>query len=588
MPPSSKPKRKGPLTADDMLGGFMADLLSMYRNQRKLSVIEFAEQILFNGDLKLFIGQRVVLKAYYNEPFTPEERALLESWAAESENRTSWVLGRQYSNLVIEAGRRASKSVLAAILVLYEFYSLILLENPARHYGLIPSDPIGIFVIARSMDQVKDTLFAKITGYARESFFFQALEQSGEIEILTETIRHRRKNVAIFAKHTNSASLVGYSLKMLVLDEASRFENNELGENKADEIWGNVGRAVSTFGAEGRKVMISSAWAKNDPIERYYRVSRKDPFTLGFRLTTWHLNLSRNVARDSPVVVSDYNTDEVKARLEYEGIRVGLSGSFIRADLVEIACRGSSVVDSASIDIDLSREGEVRRFVGNRILRLESCLSPSFAHVDYGEKRDAAALAIARSGLLEDGRHAIYVDVLMQWMPRLDAEGHRTVSFINVEEILDRLLKERSVHLLTFDQWQSSASVQRFYALGIKTQVMGSSRNQQITYYSLLNRLLADQLLILPRDSLWTPDLKASLGGLVMLPNGKLVHPSAPKDLADAVALAVWNCYQWQLQNHLVEKTKALKPLSLNPKRPKVLDSQALKRISQLNSRNLI
>jgi hypothetical protein len=583
-----KTKRKEPLTADDMLGGFMADLLSVYRDQRRLSVIEFAEQILFNGDLQLFIGQKIVLKAYYNDPFTPEELDLINSWALESENRTSWVKGRRYSNLVIEAGRRASKSVLAAILVLYEFYSLIILDNPAKHYGLIPSDPIGIFVIARSMDQVKDTLFAKITGYARESFFFQALEQAGEIEILTETIRHRAKNVAIYAKHTNSASLVGYSLKMLVLDEASRFENNEMGENKADEIWGNVGRAVSTFGSEGRKVMISSAWSKNDPIERYYRVSKKDPFTLGFRLTTWHLNLSRNVARDSPVVVSDYNTDEVRARLEYEGIRVGNSGSFIRADLVEEACRGISAVDSASIDINLRREGEVRRFVGNKITRLESCLTPSFAHVDYGEKRDAAALAIARSGLIEDGRHAVFVDVLMQWVPRLDAEGPRTVSFLNVEEIIDRLLKERSVHLLTFDQWQSSASVQRFYAQGIKTQVMGSSRNQQITYYSLLNRLLADRLLIFPRDSLWTPDLKASLTGLVMLPNGKLVHPNAPKDIADAVALAVWNCYQWQLQNHLVEKTKALKPLSLNQNRPKTLDSQALNKLNQLKYHKVI
>jgi len=446
-------------------------------------------------------------------------------------------------NMYTANGFTNHNSVLAAVITLYEFYGLLSLANPARHYGLLPSDPIGIFVIAQSAEQVRDTLFAKILGYASESFYFTSLAERGIIEMLTTEIRCRKKNIAVYAKHTNSPSLVGYSLKLLVVDEAARFETNELGKNMADEIYGNVGRATSTFGKDGRRLMISSAWKDGDAIQRYYGVAERDPSTLGFRLNTWHLNVNKNIARDTPIIQSDYIAEPDKARLEYEGIRTKNKGTLFNERYVAEACKVVSAIDATLDDLDVDVDGDVRRYVGIHILRLTETQGPSFGHLDYGLKRDCAALACARAELQGDWK--IIVDIMLQWRPRMCEQGQRVVSFTNVEETLLLISRARNIQKLTFDQWNSESSIQRLHQQGVMTECLSSSRERQLTYYSRLRSLLEEGRVLFSRDSVWRPDLEAELTGLVLLPNNKIIHPSAPKDLADAVCLAVWNCYQW-------------------------------------------
>ncbi|MEI2423348.1 LAGLIDADG family homing endonuclease [Arthrospira platensis SPKY2] len=139
-----------------------------------------------------------------------------------------------------------SKSLMASIISLYEFNNLISLEDPAKYYNLISNDPIAIFLIATTATQVKETLFLKLKGYLRGSNFFRNLESKKKIEVLADQVRCPEKNVAIYAKHTNSDALVGYNLKCLILDEVARFMNKlrEDGEivSLADTLWRNVGK----------------------------------------------------------------------------------------------------------------------------------------------------------------------------------------------------------------------------------------------------------------------------------------------------------------------------------------------------------
>jgi len=357
---------------------------------------------------------------------------------------------------VIGNGIISHNSTMASIIALKEFYDLIILDNPHKQYGILSGSPIAILVMAQSQAQVKETIFAAIRGYANNSRYFTALQNKGEIEILSEEIRCYSKNVSIFAKHTNSKSLVGYTLKCMLLDEVARFETiGEEGKNKAFEIWENIGAGGSTFGHHFKKVAISSAWEPNDPIEILYNRAQRDPNTLAFKLTTFqvNLNLKKGV---TPVIVSDYTNDFIKARREYEGIRFTKFNTFIDIENLDKAATCVSIIDAIPSQIDTKTNTGYKYYAGVDILRITPNTpedSVSFIHVDPALKKDSAALAIARTVLVED-TWKIQIDALLKWEPHTDNKGlKRIVSFIDIEDKLKEIISKRRVGKVTFDQW---------------------------------------------------------------------------------------------------------------------------------------
>jgi len=341
-------------------------------------------------------------------------------------------------------------STMASIIALKEFY------DSHKHYGMFTGSPIAILVMAQSQAQVKETIFAAIRGYAENSHFFTALKQRGDIEILSEEIRCPAKNVAIYAKHTNSKSLVGYTLKCMLLDEVARFETTgDEGKNKAFEIWRNVAAGGAAFGTSFKKVAISSAWEPGDPIEVLYEDAKRDPNTLGFKLTTFQVNLQL-IKGVTPVIVSDYTTDYVKARREYEGVRFSKFNAFIDLLNLQRSARGISCIDAQPCEIDVESKAGTRHYAGVDIIRLANNPNPenlSFIHVDPALKKDSAALAIARPHKEED-KWKIQIDGLLKWEPHTDKKGlKRIVSYIDIEERLDDLCPARCVSRVTFDQW---------------------------------------------------------------------------------------------------------------------------------------
>lgn len=588
--------------ADSLFDSLISEGISSFQGGGNISVIEFAEDILFNGEYQLYPTQRALLKAYYGEPLEEDEAAILQEWCVD--NRTTWIEDRHYSNLVLESGRRGSKSTICSIISLYELYKLISLPSPAQHYGLLPNSPIAIFVISQSLDQVKETLFAAIKGYAEGSQYFKGLVKSGKIEILSTEIRCSEKNVGIYAKHTNSKSLVGYSIKCLILDEAARFEIDEFGHSKADEIWQNVGRATRTFGKEGRKVAISSAWEPGDYIEILYGVAERDTSTIGFRLKTWDLNLNPNLSETSLKSSEDYIKDPLLAALEYEGIRNSKQGSFFIPDHVKNSFTGTSILDAREIKIDIKNaEGDLRHYVGVEIDRLVAVNSGhSFAHCDYGVKKDSAAFAVVRPFQREDGKWVIQVDGILRWKPFLDRDKNnkgirRVVSFLNAENKIIQVCKARRVMLMSFDSFQSEHTIQKLHTQGITTKEMKTSTQMQLTYYSITKTLMSQGLLILPKDSIWSSALEGELLGIFQIPStGKIDHSKAGKDLCDALTNSVYNCYLHMAKSGLMSAmaggiatigSETQKKLDRYYNSQEIQKREAVKKLQTLKSRSL-
>jgi hypothetical protein len=541
-------KNKGNNTSS-LLASLISEASTSLEADSNLSIVEFAEDILFNSRVNLFPQQRAVLKIYNNEDINEDEENILNEWF--NEGKTTWRKGRVYSDLVLEAGRGSGKSVLAAIIVLYEFYKLISLKEPALFYGLIPNDPISIFVIAKSGDQVKETLYAKIKGYAEQSEYFKALVDNEKITIQEEMIRCKDKNIAIYAKHTNSSSLVGYTLKCLVLDEVARFDTrlDEYGDltSAADDIFYNVGKGVKRFGAKGRRVAISSAWRVNDPIERLLKTADKDPETIGFKLCTWDINKRPESTRQS--LNSEYLKDLTRAQLEYEGIRINNKGSsFILEELIDKCTKGLSMIDTKEINLDIGDRG----YVGQKVLRIEKDReTPCFIHIDFSVKRDATGLAIAYPYKVDD-RYLINVGGLIKWTPYTDDKGKkRLINFNNIEEVLMILALNRNILKMTFDSFSSAPTIQKLYTLGIDTQEVSVSRSSQAEYFTLFRDLLNQELVILPKDSIYFSSLKSELLGIKMNENLSISHGLQGKDISDAVVNSVFQCYNYIVNSGL-------------------------------------
>lgn len=100
--------KKSNFKAEDLFDSFLDEALNISLSQASTSIgiVDFAENIIFNGESQLYPPQRAILKAFYGEPLSEDELMVLYDWKEGQEiSRTTWVDGREYSNLVLESGR---------------------------------------------------------------------------------------------------------------------------------------------------------------------------------------------------------------------------------------------------------------------------------------------------------------------------------------------------------------------------------------------------------------------------------------------------------------------------------------------------
>jgi hypothetical protein len=106
---------------EDFFNEVVSEGLSKLQTTDSVDIINFAESFLFNGETFLFPTQKAILKAFYNEELNEDEQNIINEWI--SEDRTTYVPGRKYSNLVFECGRRGGKTTLISIIVLQAYHS---------------------------------------------------------------------------------------------------------------------------------------------------------------------------------------------------------------------------------------------------------------------------------------------------------------------------------------------------------------------------------------------------------------------------------------------------------------------------------
>lgn len=423
----------------------------------------------------------------------------------------------------------SGKSTLAALIAAYEFYFMSKLDNPQKHFKVATSTPIGILCLATTAEQARRNIFRQILQILRNSEYFMQLEKKKEIFLGKEEIAYEAKGLYIQSGNSKSASQVGSTLKCFILDEASRFQDSE-GSSNALELWSNIGISAAPFGAQAKLIAISSAWYEGDAIQKLYQSTEHDPFAVGFKLVSWDLNTTIN--KDNPIVAHEYAENPDKAALEYEGIRPAAVDAFLDIYQIKKAIIGNSVL---KVQPYVSTEKEVS-LVKLSIDSIERRnISDTILHIDPAIRADTYALAFGHSEFNEDNEQIVIIDGILAWQPGVKQE----VSISNVGAIIRAINVHRPLAKVTADHYNSAETIQRLRQDGILAEIVYFSNRQQLMMYTRLKTLLAENKLILPKDSPWSDLMYKELSQVQLINNRKIDHPSdnnGSKDIADAIA----------------------------------------------------
>lgn len=488
------------------------------------------------GVSELNARQILLLKTFYGLQLDDDEISILESWFAldrVSINPSFHSTGTTYQSLCIEAGRRGSKSFLAAIIGAYEFYRLCALRSPQKHYNIATSTAISIYCIATSATQTKRTIFSQIRGLLEHIPFIKRLVDKRKIIIGEEEIKYPDKLLHIYSGNSNSASQVGSSVICLLMDEVARFDeeskiSSDDNESNALKLWSNIGISGVTFGKDAKRIAISSAWCEGDAIQILYNISKSSHGWLGFRLRSWDLN-PIHAAKDNPVIQAEYQLDPRKAALEFEGVRYNRLYSFFNDDEIVRSFRGHC-------SINLTTEVGSDKLVRINISKVLPTTLLSSMHIDPAFVTDSFAIAFGHREIIKKERYAI-IDGLLVW----DNNADQTVGITNVYNCIYQINSQRPLSKITSDHYNPE-TVQHLRNSGLNASVMNFSMGRQLELYDFFRKMLHENRVILPIDSLWSTKLKEELFGINLLKGKKIDHrKDGSKDIADAVVSVVWH-----------------------------------------------
>ena len=212
----------------------------------------------------------------------PEQKKLLSLFS-----RRDAMGRRQYNEFWLGAGMRASKTTIGSVISTHEAFKLVELGEPAKHYGLAPGEEIFFINVAINEQQARDTIFAKTKARIDYSPYFQTAIQYEEI---FNEFRFPEQNVIIRSGGSNSASIVGRTVKGALFDELPRFQNTS-GQRSGRAVFESLSRSVADFKLEGLTIVTGSPLFLDDPFMQLREEAKRNPHALVPDLIpTWELN----------------------------------------------------------------------------------------------------------------------------------------------------------------------------------------------------------------------------------------------------------------------------------------------------------
>jgi len=465
------------------------------------------------------------------------------------------------NEIVLALGKGSGKDYTSTIGCAYMVYKLLCLKDPAKYFGKPPGDAIDLINIAINAEQAKNVFFKRFKDLIKRCPWFAG--KYNPTIIAVEFI----KNVTVYSGHSERESHEGLNLILAILDEISGFaQTSNTGNEQAktgDAIYKMFRASVdSRFDEIGKVILLSFPRYKGDFIsERYDKVVREKKtyeFTHTFKVNEELPDDTEGntftIAWEEDEVVS-YAIDGVFA-LKAPSWKVNPTktiNSYKRNFLEDpgdalqrFACMGQSYTDAFIKNIPALRDSMVIRNPIDGVNRVDQSWVPNpdikyFLHADLAQKQDRAAVAVAhvnkwvKTGQFNDYEQVVpevVVDMVAYWEPKPGQP-------IDLKQVRSWIvgLRRRGVNIgiVTFDRWNSLDTQMELNRLGVNTETLSVA----LKHYDDLAMLVYEHRVKMPANDI----LFDELSQLRIVSNTQVDHPrKGSKDLADAVAGAVYNC----------------------------------------------
>jgi len=499
-------------------------------------------------------------------------------------------------------GKGSGKSYIVSHLLAYKTHEFLSHINPQDFYGLATGSPVAILNLSVNAPQALNVIFKTFANLIERIPSFENMDKKyrlrrGDIVepykdftngTVPEKYRAARaeiefpeKNLLCISGHSKAASFYGYSVFAGTIDEADHIERETRAKRKTrieqettytEELYAGLNSAIfSRFGIYGLLFLISTSLAKSaflsrrvfgdrtigeeisiddghvfiehevrapDKPECYITKSIESP---GNELTiiapTW-------VMKDEPREMYIRSENDVKSKRDY-GCEPpdAASGALPKPDIVAEQANRERV----------NPWDEEKHTINMMALNIDKNASYYF-HWDLSLTGDNVGLCLLHRDH-ESGRYIIdmYGNVITSQQTPFD---------MNLPIRMAVTLQKNGVHLamVTFDGWQSVKLVQDLVALGIPAAQLSADKNKG-PYDTLITMLIQDML-----DYPHHPQFEKEMRYLEDM-GDKYDHPQkfpdntmGSKDIADAVACAIYNCIN-ALSGLLISQEEMMKAM---------------------------
>lgn len=560
------------------------------------NIIQFAESP--NGlNLPLFPAQRFIFKVFYQIPLDVDlkdpiiirdnfNEHIVETFKSEIdffdflyENKrinmsyTQWLnLSDNIRAIDFVCGRRATKSVMTSIIVIYQIYQLLTLENPHAFFNLPNNQVIGIQICSNKVDSAFK-LFKSITSFITQSKAFSPFVsaiRAEEMWLQTQSFIDSKESGAIQGNLGNiriasafaSPKIRGDSNLIVILDEIAHlrdsdtkgkehFVDSDVYQALMPSTWGFVGDVNGVKKGFGKCFVLSSPNGKKGLLYERYLQSFDNVNSIMINTPSNFINTNL----DSAYIRELYEQSELSYRQEFLGEFIDPIGNFLDKDRIH-AC------------FNLNSNNEI----------LQTINTQHFVGVDLGLSNDRTAIAVCHiqseppivrfekmeyeNFLAKDGDYYV-IDHISVLTP--NKKHNETLKIESIIDLLTHIYSRFKIYDGTFDQFSGAI----FEQLLAKTPSINPLRLEPATAQNnndravLIKRLINEGRLILPNVELAKTELVSLQEERVSNGLIKIHNPFAHDDIYSAITRALELAYRYRTikHNHYIPNVTHNKPI---------------------------
>ncbi len=255
-----------------------------------------------------------------NVQLWPSQRELLRTFnSKDAEGK------RLFKELLFSAGMRSGKTAIAALIILTELKSCLMMESAQRFYDLLPKEEIVFLATASTEKQCHRTIFKKVIAFIESSPFFCSYDE--DIDLITGRCKFKKENLVVLGLGSNLRSNVGLTVKVFVAEEIN-FTGEETYKVSPKDLYNRLSKSTTTFKPFGEdiKVAISSQADGNDFLSKRIKLAKEQKLKTTLIMVKTSLEMNPNLTEadlederlmDEESFMNDYGFGTMRSGTSY-------------------------------------------------------------------------------------------------------------------------------------------------------------------------------------------------------------------------------------------------------------------------------